>query len=321
MARIASYRGVFAGRRRSSRAGERGSTIVEFALLLPVFSLMLFGMIQFGLAFYGWDAVHNAVQAGARLAAIGQTEYSSDGSSCTYTGTNPTPFAVNTVPAEFAVAVADGGPTDTTTGALYCQILYEIGTPPGTNLSSTQPAEVNITLSAVGTTGSTVTVCANIQAQTFTGFFPSIGLSSSSEFYVEDSGVQTYAPYGGGTCPTTPTLAMKSAPSNYTIGSFPPPTSTVNLSNSGANSTGTITFWVYDSSSPPTACSPGAGAPWYEVGTSNTQGDNTYQSPNFDPTQAGGAGTYWWYATYSSGAGGAGAATNCGSSMLSTVVT
>lgn len=178
---------------------EGGSTIIEFALLLPVFSLMLFGMIQFGLAFYGWDAVHNGVQAGARLAAIGETDYTSDGSTCSYDGTDNSAFAEFTVPAEFAAAVAEGGPTDPATGEAYCQILFQIGAPPGADVSSSDPAKVNITLdNAV----STLTVCAQVKAQTFTGFFPSMGLSSSSEFYAQGSGVSTYAPYGGGTCPS-----------------------------------------------------------------------------------------------------------------------
>ena len=42
---------------------------MEFAIILPVFALMLFGMIQFGLGFAGWDELRNAVQTGARLAA------------------------------------------------------------------------------------------------------------------------------------------------------------------------------------------------------------------------------------------------------------
>ncbi len=42
---------------------------MEFAIILPVFALMLFGMIQFGLAFAGWDELRNAVQTSARLAA------------------------------------------------------------------------------------------------------------------------------------------------------------------------------------------------------------------------------------------------------------
>lgn len=198
----------WSGRRALKAQTDRGSTIVEFALLLPVFSLMLFGMVQFGLAFYGWDAIHNAVQTGARLTAIGDTQYTSDGATCS---TSPAPppatFANSTVPAEFAAAVAAGGPAPTdvngnsVTGALYCQILYQIGTPAGANVSASQPPEVNIVVQPAGTGGSTVTVCARIQAQTFTGFFPSIGLSSSSEFYVEETGIQTYAPYGSGTCP------------------------------------------------------------------------------------------------------------------------
>ena len=39
---------------------ESGATLVEFALILPVFAVMLFGMIQFGLAFTGWDQLRNA---------------------------------------------------------------------------------------------------------------------------------------------------------------------------------------------------------------------------------------------------------------------
>ena len=54
---------------RRPRREEEGATLVEFAIILPVFALMLFGMIQFGLAFAGWDELRNAVQTSARLAA------------------------------------------------------------------------------------------------------------------------------------------------------------------------------------------------------------------------------------------------------------
>ena len=56
-------------RLRRPRREEEGATLVEFAIILPVFALMLFGMIQFGLAFAGWDELRNAVQTSARLAA------------------------------------------------------------------------------------------------------------------------------------------------------------------------------------------------------------------------------------------------------------
>ena len=56
-------------RSRRPRRDDVGASLVEFAIILPVFALMLFGMIQFGLGFAGWDELRNAVQAGARLAA------------------------------------------------------------------------------------------------------------------------------------------------------------------------------------------------------------------------------------------------------------
>jgi Flp pilus assembly pilin Flp len=55
-------------RMRRPRREEEGATLVEFAIILPVFALMLFGMIQFGLAFAGWDELRSAVQTGARMA-------------------------------------------------------------------------------------------------------------------------------------------------------------------------------------------------------------------------------------------------------------
>ena len=55
--------------RRYGRPDDAGASLVEFAIILPVFVLMLFGMIQFGLGFAGWDELRNAVQTGARLAA------------------------------------------------------------------------------------------------------------------------------------------------------------------------------------------------------------------------------------------------------------
>jgi hypothetical protein len=61
---IAIARSCGFGRRRRDQAG---ASLVEFAIILPVFALMLFGMIQFGLAFAGWDELRNAVQTGARM--------------------------------------------------------------------------------------------------------------------------------------------------------------------------------------------------------------------------------------------------------------
>jgi Flp pilus assembly protein TadG len=44
--------------------------MVEFALVLPILAILLFGVIQFGIAFNNYLAVTDAVRAGARQAAV-----------------------------------------------------------------------------------------------------------------------------------------------------------------------------------------------------------------------------------------------------------
>jgi Flp pilus assembly protein TadG len=53
---------------------ERGQTMAEFAVVLPVFALLLFGVIQFGIAFNNYLALTDAVRAGARTAAVSRHE-------------------------------------------------------------------------------------------------------------------------------------------------------------------------------------------------------------------------------------------------------
>ncbi len=45
---------------------ERGAVIVEFALVLPLLLLLLFGIIEFGLLFYNKQVLTNASREGAR---------------------------------------------------------------------------------------------------------------------------------------------------------------------------------------------------------------------------------------------------------------
>jgi Flp pilus assembly pilin Flp len=49
---------------------ERGQTMVEFAVVLPVLALLLFGVIQFGIAFNNYLTITDAARAGARKAAV-----------------------------------------------------------------------------------------------------------------------------------------------------------------------------------------------------------------------------------------------------------
>jgi Flp pilus assembly protein TadG len=56
------------------RSDEKGQTATEFALVLPVFCLLLFGIIQFGIIFRDYVTLTDAVRAGARTAAVSRLE-------------------------------------------------------------------------------------------------------------------------------------------------------------------------------------------------------------------------------------------------------
>ena len=51
----------------------RGQTLVEFALILPIFLLLLVGIFDFGRAIYAYNTVSNAAREGGRLAITDQT--------------------------------------------------------------------------------------------------------------------------------------------------------------------------------------------------------------------------------------------------------
>jgi Flp pilus assembly protein TadG len=57
--------------RRPSARGRRsrGQSLVEFALVFPLFILLLAAMVDFGLGLYSYMTVNNAVRDGARLGA------------------------------------------------------------------------------------------------------------------------------------------------------------------------------------------------------------------------------------------------------------
>jgi len=54
--------------------GEKGQALVEFALLVPIFLLLLFAIIDFGMGFYSWITVTNGAREGARLGAVLATQ-------------------------------------------------------------------------------------------------------------------------------------------------------------------------------------------------------------------------------------------------------
>ena len=49
---------------------ERGQAMTEFAIVLPILCVLLFGVIQFGIAWNNYVTVTDAARAGARKAAV-----------------------------------------------------------------------------------------------------------------------------------------------------------------------------------------------------------------------------------------------------------
>jgi Flp pilus assembly protein TadG len=65
-----SLRATAQGRRAQ---GDRGAVAAEFALILPILLVLIFGMVQLGLTYQRQEAVHAAAREGARVASLPTT--------------------------------------------------------------------------------------------------------------------------------------------------------------------------------------------------------------------------------------------------------
>lgn len=52
---------------------ERGASLVEFAFVMPILALFLFGIVQFGIAYDKQQSINSAAREGARLGALDST--------------------------------------------------------------------------------------------------------------------------------------------------------------------------------------------------------------------------------------------------------
>ncbi len=61
------------GMRLQGSSGESGAAAVEFALILPLLLLLIFGIIDFGRAYMAQISLTQAAREGARLSALGMS--------------------------------------------------------------------------------------------------------------------------------------------------------------------------------------------------------------------------------------------------------
>lgn len=86
------------GRLTGTGDADRGAAAVEFALLLPVLLLLVFGIIDFGRAINAQITLTQAAREGARLAALGQPDVVSR-TQAAATGISPVTVTVTACPA------------------------------------------------------------------------------------------------------------------------------------------------------------------------------------------------------------------------------
>ena len=49
---------------------ERGQAMVEFVLVVPIFLVLIFGIVDFGLGIHAWLTITNASREGARMGSV-----------------------------------------------------------------------------------------------------------------------------------------------------------------------------------------------------------------------------------------------------------
>jgi Flp pilus assembly protein TadG len=76
---------------------DRGAAAVEFALLLPLLMLLVFGIVDFGRALNAQITLSQAAREGARMAALGEPNVVSS-TQAAATGLNPVSVTVTSCP-------------------------------------------------------------------------------------------------------------------------------------------------------------------------------------------------------------------------------
>jgi Flp pilus assembly protein TadG len=86
------------------RGGRSGQALVEFALVIPVFLLLLFGVVDFGRLIYMNSTVSQAAREGARLASVEAMWVGRTDSNCNATGGPVCPATVAALRADVLAA-------------------------------------------------------------------------------------------------------------------------------------------------------------------------------------------------------------------------
>ncbi len=114
---------MFKKSKRKKHENEDGQSMVEFALILPVFLLILCGIIDFGWLFYNQLSLNNACREGARYAVVNTADNADTSAIIEHIeSTTTTVFANDGVD----ITVAYTSPSDPTSGDIRVSMQAEI---------------------------------------------------------------------------------------------------------------------------------------------------------------------------------------------------
>jgi Flp pilus assembly protein TadG len=131
-------------RRVVGRHREGGAALVEFALVVTLFLMMIFGVIEFGIDYSNYIAVRNGEREGARLAVVNDIN---NAPSCQVDGSTYTPPATPATTTDAAKA-------------LICKTKSRIGL---------DASKVKVEIVAGANPGDSVEICASYPVSTITG--------------------------------------------------------------------------------------------------------------------------------------------------------
>lgn len=128
------------------KAGDRGAAAVEFALLLPVVLLLVFGLIDFGRALNAQITLTQAAREGARLASFGQA------SAAVVTRTQTAANGLSLPAADIAVTTCAPGAGAAANAQVTISYPFSFATPIGAIMSMFgSGAAKSLTLTATAT--------------------------------------------------------------------------------------------------------------------------------------------------------------------------
>jgi Flp pilus assembly protein TadG len=132
-------------RRRGDGDDERGAALVEFAIIAPFLILLVFGMIDFGVAFADYQNVRSGTREAARLGVVNDLE---NAPTCVINGATISPPAEPSTPTE-------------ATNALVCKAKNRIALD-----ENEAKVEIDVTGPAIG---DRLRVCVSFPVSSLTG--------------------------------------------------------------------------------------------------------------------------------------------------------